>query len=437
MSKGLPKTTISSYAVALGPAALLGLPFSIYLPPYIAAGGTIPIALVGLLFSLSTLWDGIVDPLIGMMIDRKSTGAAPHRRWMRIAAFPLAILLPLLVLWGDDLQYWMLLPLLLLFYSSVSLFDVAHLSWGAALAGNPDDGTRLFGNRQFAEKIILVAAFALPAIAQALIPGIDLQGRILAYASLFIVLLPMSLWLIARLPARAIVPEQGIGWRKEIKASLGSPTLLQLFAIHFLGAFSFGALSAIFIFYADGYLKLDSRGALLLFGVFIGGAVFTPLWTLAARRFGKPQTMIVNCLMVITIMMIGIFVPPGSFPVSMAFSILLGSGFMGLIFIHGMASDYAPFDRMQCGRDRTAFLFAMLNLLQRAGNASAVAIAYACLGAFGFDATKPGEKAELVRNLFVALPVTGWSITIIVLLFLRHQTMVNQKRAVAPNLPLP
>ncbi len=437
MTESLPKSTVARYATALGPVALLSLPFSVYLPPFIAAGGVIPIALVGLIFSLSTLWDGIVDPLIGNMIDRKSKGDAPHRRWMRIAAFPLSILLPLLVIWGDDLQFWMLLPLLLIFYSSTSLYDVAHLSWGAALAKSPDDGVRLFGNRQFAEKIILVAGFALPALAQAFIPGIDLQGRILAYASLFIVLMPLSLLMIARLPTRPIMPEPGIGWRKEIAASLGSPILLQLLSVQFLGAFSFGAMSALFIFFADGYLKLDSKGALLLFGVFVGGALFTPLWTYAARRLGKPQTMIFNCVWLVSIMLTGLAVPPGQFWVSMVFAIFLGSGFMGLIFVHGMASDFVPHDRIQCGRDRTAFLYAMLNLLQKMGNASAVAIAYACLGAFGFDATRPGESADVIRTLYIALPAAGWSVMIVVLLFLQRHAIVNQKRGKAPNLPLP
>ncbi len=437
MSLPLSRKTVATFAAAIGPTALLSLPFTIYLPPFIAAGGVIPVALVGLIFSLSAFWDGIVDPMIGAMIDRKSTGAAPHRRWMRIAALPLAILLPLLVIWGDTLPFWLLLPLLLLFYSSLSLFDVAHLSWGAALAESPDDGARLFGNRQFAEKIILVFAFALPAIAQAMIPDIDLQGRILAYASLFVLLLPMSLILIARLPARAIVPEVGIGWRKEIAASLGSPALLQLLAVQFLGAFSFGALSALFIFYADGYLKLDAQGALLLFGVFIGGAIFTPLWTLAARRFGKPQTMVYNNIVVICVMLIGYLIPPGQFWQSMLFTIVLGSGFMGRVFIHGMASDFAPHDRARCRRDRTAFLFAMLNLLQRVGNAAAVAVSYAILGAFGFDATRPADSAELISILFISLPVAGWSAMIIILLFLRRNPIVNQKRAVPANLPLP
>jgi glycoside/pentoside/hexuronide:cation symporter, GPH family len=431
VSQPLSRRTVSAFALGIGPAAVLGLPFSVYLPPFVAAGGVVPVALVGLMFSLSTLWDGIVDPLIGTMIDRKSQGDAPHRRWMRQAALPIAVLLTLLVIWGDDLQFWLLLPLLLFFYSSYSLYDVAHLSWGAALAGSPDDSARLFGNRQFAEKLILVLAFALPAIAQAIMPDIDLQGRVLAYASLVIIVLPVALFAISRLPGRAVVHERGIGWKQELKASLASPTLLLLLLVQFLGSFSFGALSATFVFFADGYLGLDHKGALLLFGTFVGGALLTPLWIMAARAFGKPQTMIANCIWLLAALGTMSFAPRGAFTVSLLFSVLLGAGFMGLIFLHGMVSDFAPHDRVQCGRDRTAFLFAILNLTQKVGNATAVAIAYALLGAYGFDATRPGESGELVRNIFTGLPLLGWGVMIFILLILIRHDTVNRKGAVA------
>jgi glycoside/pentoside/hexuronide:cation symporter, GPH family len=426
MTSTLSRRNVSSFAIGIGPAAMLGLPFSVYLPPFVAAGGVVPVALVGLIFSLSTIWDGIIDPLIGTMIDRKSKGDAPHRRWMRLAALPIAILLPMLVIWGDDLNFWMLLPLLLLFYSSYSLYDVAHLSWGAALADGPDDSARLFGNRQFAEKIILVLAFGLPAIAQAVIPDLDLQGRVLAYASLVIVLLPVALYATARLPGRPVVPELGIGWKAELRASLASPTLLMLLAVQFLGAFSYGALSATFIFFADGYLALDHKGALLLFGTFVGGALLTPLWIMGARRFGKPQMMIANCLWLLTALASALLLPSGNFITALFFSIVLGAGFMGLIFLHGMVSDFAPHDRENCGRDRTAFLYAILGLIQKLGNAVAVAIAYGLLGAYGFDATKPGDNAELVRNIFIGVPLLGWAAMIIILLFLCRNALVNR-----------
>jgi len=77
------RATIIAFAAAVGPVAMLGLPFSVYLPPYIAEGGAVPIALIGLLFSISTLWDGVVDPLIGLLIDRKSGRVGAHKRWMQ------------------------------------------------------------------------------------------------------------------------------------------------------------------------------------------------------------------------------------------------------------------------------------------------------------------------------------------------------------------
>lgn len=49
--------TVAAYAATAGPTVILGLPFSVYLPPYVAEGGVISVALVGLLFSLTTIWD--------------------------------------------------------------------------------------------------------------------------------------------------------------------------------------------------------------------------------------------------------------------------------------------------------------------------------------------------------------------------------------------
>jgi glycoside/pentoside/hexuronide:cation symporter, GPH family len=431
MNAALKRSTVATYALGVGPAILVGLPFSVYLPPFIAAGGLIPVALVGLIFSLSTLWDGIVDPLIGTMIDKRSKGAAPHLRWMLIALLPLIPLLLIILFWGDALNFWLLLPLLLLFYSAQSLYDVAHLAWGAALSDNADDSARIFGNREFASKWLLVFAFAAPALAQALIPGLDLQGRILAYASLMLIALPLALWAIHRLPPRAVVQESGIGWKAEIATSLKSRPLLLVWLVQFLGAFSFGALTSTFIFYADGYLQLDERGALLLFGTFVGGALTTPIWIQVARRIGKPATMVANCLWLLLLMIIGFNIPPGTFTLAILFSMGLGSGFMGLLLIHGMISDIAPHDQRKCGRNRAAFLFALTNLLQKAGNATAVGITYAILGAYGFNAARPEDSGELVRNLFIALPFGGWALMALVALALCRESWVNQRRGSA------
>ncbi|MGL5838524.1 MAG: MFS transporter [Sphingorhabdus sp.] len=428
MTQRLSPRTVATYASAACPLAILGLPFSVYLPPFIAAGGVIPVALVGLLFSLTTLWDGIVDPLIGTLIDRKSKGPSPYRTWMLRAIFPMMALLVVLVFYGDSMNFWLLLPLLLLFYSCFSLYDVAHLAWGSALADTADDSARIFGNREFAAKLILIVAFAAPALAQALVPGIDLQGRILAYVSLLALAVPLALWAIHCLPPRAVVPEPGIGWRAEIAASLSNRSLLLVWATQILGAFSFGGLTSTFIFFADGYLRLDDRGSLLLFGTFIGGALATPLWIALARHLGKPMTMFWNCLWLLAALSMANALPPGNFVAAMLFSLALGTGFATLIYIHGMISDIAPHDRQQCGRDRTAFLYAITNLLQKTGSAIAVGVTYALLGLYGFDATRPEDSAGVVHDLFIGIPFTGWAIMAVIALRLRHHQAVNQRR---------
>src|SRR3546814_16769333 len=110
---------------------MLGLPFSVYLPPYIAEGGAISVALIGLLFSLTTIWDGVVHPLIGTMVDRVRTGPPAHRRWRLLAPLPLS-LLPLAPVTPDDRLPVAALFLIMVFFSSSSNFStVATLPWGS------------------------------------------------------------------------------------------------------------------------------------------------------------------------------------------------------------------------------------------------------------------------------------------------------------------
>ena len=427
----LPRSTVGAFAIAVGPVAILGLPFSVYLPPYIREGGVIAVGLVGLMFSLSTLWDGVIDPLIGTWIDRSTARGTPHRAWMWRAAVTLALLLVVLVLVGDTFPLWLLLPLLLLFYSSFSVYDVAYLSWGSGLAQTSDASSRMFGAREWTSKLFLVVAFAAPAAAQALIPGLSLQGRIIAYASLVAVALPLALFATTRLPPALPVPVVTIDWRREIAATLRFRPLLLVYAIQFFNSFAFGTLTSLFVFFADGVLGLDDSSSLLLFATFVGGALSTPLWTWVARRWGKRRGMIAMELFVAVILCASLFARPVGLGQALGFTLLLGSGFVGLLFIYGMISDLAPHDAARCGRDRTAFLFAITMLMQKIGVASAIALSYALLDAGGFDARDAAASADLIHWLFSGLPTLGW-LTVAMLLVCLIRSWPRDEAAAAP-----
>lgn len=411
--------TVAAYAATAGPTAILSLPFSVYLPPYIAEGGVIAVGLVGLLFSLTTIWDGVVDPLIGTMIDRVRTGLGAHRRWMLLALAPLALLLLTIVTVGNALPFAALFLLMVLFYSSYSLYEVAQLSWGAALVRSPADSALLYGMRDWFAKIALIAAFAAPASAQLLIPGISLQGRILAYASLFLLMVPIALFAMRLVPLRSVVAEPGIGWRNEIRASFGFTPLMLLFGVTFLNSFAFGSLTSLFIFFAAAVLDLDTQSAVLLFASFIGGAIASPIWTFLARRFGKPRTMIAMALLISALLLGTLVQEPRGLAQAAGFSLSLGTGFVGLLFIYSMLADLVPRDAERCGRSRSAFLFALLNLMQKFGVAAAIAVSYALLGLVGFDPQNGKASANALHLLFVLQPVTAWAIMVGLLLAMR------------------
>ena len=416
----LRSRTVAAYAATAGPTVILGLPFSVYLPPYIAEGGVISVALVGLLFSLTTIWDGVVDPLIGTMVDRVRTGIGAHRRWMLIAIAPLALLLLALVTVGDRLPFAALFLMMVLFYSSYSLYEVAQLSWGSALVRTPADSALLYGMRDWFAKVALILAFAAPAAAQLLIPGISLQGRIMAYASLFLLMVPIALFAIRLVPPRAVLAESGIGWRQEIAASLSFPPLMLLFGVQFLNSFAFGSLTSLFVFFAAAVLDLDGQSAVLLFASFIGGAFAAPVWTFLARRFGKPPMMIAMGLLISGLLVLTLMQEPRGLAQSVGFSLMLGTGFVGLLFTYSMLADLLPQDMARCGRGRSAFLFALLNLMQKFGVAAAIAVSYLALDLVGFDPKNGAASARALHLIFVLQPTGSWIVMVGLLLWMQR-----------------
>lgn len=413
--------TVAVYAATAGPTVILGLPFSVYLPPYIAEGGVIPVALVGLLFSLTTIWDGVVDPLIGTMVDRVRTGPGAHRRWMLTALVPLSVLLLALVTAGDRMPFAALFLMMVLFYSSYSLYEVAQLSWGAALVRTPADSALLYGVRDWFAKIALILAFAAPAAAQLLVPGISLQGRIMAYASLFLLMVPIALFAIRRVPPRAVVAEPGIGWRQEIRASLSFPPLMLLLGVQFLNSFAFGSLTALFVFFAAAVLDLDAQSAVLLFASFIGGALASPVWTFLARRFGKPPMMMAMGLLISGLLVATLAQEPRGLGQAVGFSLMLGTGFVGLLFTYSMLADLIPRDAERCGRSRSAFLFALLNLMQKFGVAAAIAVSYVLLDLVGFDPRNGETAARALHIIFALQPTASWLVMVVLLLAMQRE----------------
>ncbi len=120
-------------------------------------------AIVGVLFALAKLWDGVNGPLIGSLSDR-SRSRFGRRRPFLFASLPFLVV-GFVMLWtipraleGNALIAWIGVALFI-FYTAFDLYTLPHAALGAELSRDPHQRTRLFAVRQMSFTVGMLLAF--------------------------------------------------------------------------------------------------------------------------------------------------------------------------------------------------------------------------------------------------------------------------------------
>jgi Na+/melibiose symporter and related transporters len=209
------------------------IPFS-QLAAY-GAGGIIPIALfnvagilVGLMGNISLglsafwlgfiliiprLWDALSDPIIGHLSDNTRTRWGRRRPYLLIGGILVAV--SFVVMWwipkGDMVRAWFptesgyhafqlgyILVTLLLFFTSVNIFEIPHGALGMEMTNDYHERTRLFSAKSFVGNLFAMSTPWLFALASMEIfkgkGGNEADG--MRYVSLLIaaIIIPLSFW---------------------------------------------------------------------------------------------------------------------------------------------------------------------------------------------------------------------------------------------------
>ena len=110
-------------------------------------------AIVGLIFSISRVWDAINDPLVGYLSDKTKWALGRRRSWLLISIVPISIFYLMVFFppqYEDEkiLTFWFAIGILG-FYTSMTIFVVPHLSLGAELSSDYHERSKIFGVRHF------------------------------------------------------------------------------------------------------------------------------------------------------------------------------------------------------------------------------------------------------------------------------------------------
>jgi GPH family glycoside/pentoside/hexuronide:cation symporter len=397
---------IWAFAATGIPGAALLLAAGTYLPPFYT--GFVGVSLLA--YSLATVGvriiDLTVDPVIGWMMDRTHSRWGRFRPWYVIGT-PICMVgaymlfnphpgagVGYLALWYGVL--WL----------GLSITTLGHASWGASLAINYHERSRIYGWMTALAPLGSVALLLLPFLtahsAQKLTLGDPRSFH--AISILIVVAIPicaaLMLMFTPERPKPTTNPQRfGFG---DYVAMMRRPTMVRLILAdlaYTLGPGVTGPLYAFFFGQIKGFHRAEV-GFLLIF--YIGAALIGGIvWPIIAKRINKHRAIQLASVLY-AIAQTSLMATPRLlfWPTAMG---MLAVGFCASAFIllvRAMVADYADEMRLEQGRERAGVLYAMVTTTQKLGASINVLLVFPLLQfVFHFDPKKPVNDAFALHGL--------------------------------------
>ena len=411
----LPLNKVLAFATLSIPMAGIGLPLGVFLSPFYAEHMGVGVAMTGAIFMALRLWDLLIDPLMGYLVDARPSRLGRVRHWLILAVPVLMISTYFLYLPGSQtaspgyLVVW-----LFVFFIGFTLLQTPTMAWVPAIAPEYDERSRVFMWYEVLNVAGLLAFLILPAFAADTLPEkVRIMGIVL------LVLLPVSVGL-----ACACVPDPPLPGAEEATTDVSLPALLM--------AVKNGPLLRILIAYVSIGIAVAGTGATYLwaarwgFGLsvaaeivlvifFVSGMAFLPLWIALSKRSEKHTVVMQICFFsgVSFLLYLPLREFGGFFWMSVG-AVFSGVGFSGAFtLLRSMLADLVEIEMAATGNDRSGLYYALLSGAYKTGASMAIGIPYILLGVLvGFNPN--GENSpETINGLmyvFVGVPFVFYSL---------------------------
>jgi GPH family glycoside/pentoside/hexuronide:cation symporter len=401
----LPLAGVLAFASVSIPIAALQLAISVHLPRYFASSVGLEVAVVGLAFGLVRLIDIPIDAGIGVAMDRTRTAFGRYRVWM-LGGVPILMLGFYMLLNaspGVGLGY--LVGWLLVMYLGYSGVYLAHLAWGARLAPDYQQRSRIFGAITGLGVVGAMAVLLIPIIMGQM--GYSEAEGVRAMIWFIIGATPITALVVLVFTRETIAKDHSADFKaRDYFTLLARGNVLRLLAADFFVTLGPGWMAALYLFYFR-----DSRGfsiaeANILLMIYIAaGFVGAPFTAWLANRISKHRALILNTTLYSIGLMVLPFLPAGEFLIFAPLMFLVGAMAAGFtVMIRAIAGDIADELRLESGREWTGLIYAITNATTKLAQAGAVLFTFSfALPAVGYVA-KPGVEntPDAVRGLELA-----------------------------------
>lgn len=404
-------------------------------------------ASVGTMFLLTRLWDGLNDPIMGIISDRTKTSMGKFRPYLLWVAIPFGLVgvltfsTPDLGPSGKLIYAYVTYTLMMMVYTAI---NVPYASLMGVMTTDIKERTSLASFR-------FIGAYSGGIFMTATVPYLleffknsgssDAQsyqytvGIYAAVAALFFIM--TFLWTKERVKPL----EQQTSIKKDLK-DLAANTQWFIMLGACIAVLIFNSLRDGSIMYYFKYFVKDQT--LAFFGDVqwdkLAGAYMT-LWLVTnligvlmakpmAAKFGKKKVFMGAMWIAFIFSFIFYFVDPGSVPTIFGLNIIMGlaSGIV-LPLIWSMYADIADYSEWKTGRRATGLVFSSSSMSQKMGWTLGGAITGWLLAAYGFEANTEQTEESLkgIRLMISIYPAAGALISSLLLLLYKLSDSFMEK----------
>jgi GPH family glycoside/pentoside/hexuronide:cation symporter len=371
--------------------------------------------LAGLAFFIGKLWDGINDPLMGILSDRTRSRFGRKRVYVLFGALPLAVSFILLWMIPVDANEWLQFILatasLTLYATAYTVVVVPYMALVPVMTNDYDERTQITGLRTMLSTfgIILGGGVAM------LLSSFSNETFGLKTITIGFGLFTLLSLLIASRSVRGIEDTTNTDPAivdfsiPRYLALIKEKNVFILLSLKFFGAIATGSLSAAIPYYAEHILGDQGKSTIGLAIYVTVAAIVIPVWNKLTHRFDKRRLLLMgSSFSALVLLLMAFLIQHDNVHMFYLGCVLLGLFMSSYLLIpYSLVPDLVDFYEHKTGERHESVFFGLWITVHQLGISFAGLILGVSLSIFGYrgDAAAQTEAALVaVRLAFGVIP---------------------------------